>query len=66
MHVFDTFVHTTAILLNVGLLVLVKKATTLRYHDYGDVIRLSCASDIVLSIAFLLCQPVGNTLWRGL
>lgn len=36
IHVFDSFAHTTAIFLNVGLLVLVKKATTLRYHDYGD------------------------------
>lgn len=57
-HVCESIFHSVAILLNVGLLVLVGQRSAMRYKDYKYVIQLSCISDIVVSIAYLLCQPV--------
>ncbi|KAH7714379.1 hypothetical protein AAVH_18263 [Aphelenchoides avenae] len=57
-HYFETVIHFAALLLNILLFVIVSRRTTLRYADFKYVIQQACVSDIMLSIAFFLCQPV--------
>lgn len=59
MRAMDTLVHSSSLILNSILLVLVQKATSRRYRDYRNVVRLTCVNDMVVSVAFLLCHPVG-------